>query len=233
MKLTIVRSMAVLAAVATMLASGAAPGAAQARGNWAVTYLDPVPARFSPGTPVTLGFWVLQHGTHPFSGDDIGEIALRFTDGKGGTHTFPGVELKEAAHYAAAIVLPEGIWRMQGVQGMFEPYEVGLLTVPGKLKLNPRPEDPPSTSVPLKDYWGAIRPPGFPAGKGTAQPPADPATGTVTDDAGASADTPAEIAATTAAVIEPGPPWWRSPVVALLLLLGAAGVLGAIRLRRR
>ncbi|MFC7648916.1 hypothetical protein ACFQX6_57150 [Streptosporangium lutulentum] len=74
--------------------------------------MDPVPAGIRPGTTYTLGFWLLQHGTHPYDGTDLGEVGLRFTDGKK-TLMFPGVPLKEPAHYAAAVSLPRapGRWR--------------------------------------------------------------------------------------------------------------------------
>ncbi|MCG5213974.1 hypothetical protein [Streptosporangium sp. KLBMP 9127] len=234
------RTIARLVTVLMVLAAVAAPGTAQARGNWAVTYLDPVPARFSAGTAYTFGFWVLQHGTHPFWGEDIGEVALRFTGDTGEVLTFPGVELKEAAHYAAAVSLPAGSWRMTGVQGMFQPHEVGLLTVPGGLKVNPLPQDLPTMEPPEggKEYWGAIRPPGFPAGDGETQP-VGPAGDGGTQPAGTPEPAPASGAAgntITATVAGPATPWWRSPytVAALVLLLaGTAGAVGVVRARRR
>nr|BFE82199.1 hypothetical protein GCM10020093_048000 [Planobispora longispora] len=69
--------------------------------------MDPAPAKMSADTTYTLGFWLLQHGTHPYEGGDLGEVALEFTDGKKAVR-FSGVELKEPAHYAAAISLPPG-----------------------------------------------------------------------------------------------------------------------------
>ncbi|MEU8244947.1 hypothetical protein [Nonomuraea sp. NPDC048916] len=145
------------------LAAGALP--ASAAGNWAVTYLDPTPARFAPGTTYTLGFWVLQHGNHPYEGD-LGETGLQLTGDGGKKLTFRGTPLPEPGHYVTAIVVPEGSWRVDGIQGVFEPYYVGTLTVPGGLAVRPVSTDlVPATN---EDYWGDIRPPGFP--RGTAQP---------------------------------------------------------------
>jgi hypothetical protein len=126
-------------------------------GNWAVTYLDPLPPRIEKGRTYTIGYWVLQHGTHPFEGD-LGRTALLLTDGKGATMRFPGVALREPGHYATAWSIPRaGTWTIEGVQGIFENYKVGTLTVPGGLALAP-----PPTGGPLgdrTDYWDAIRPP--------------------------------------------------------------------------
>src|SRR5687768_923640 len=66
-------------------------------GGWAVTYVDPVPS-IQPSVTHTVGYWVLQHGTHPFSGD-LGKTGLRFKSGAG-SRDFVGVALGEPAHYA-------------------------------------------------------------------------------------------------------------------------------------
>uniref|UniRef100_UPI00066AE40B hypothetical protein n=1 Tax=Nonomuraea sp. SBT364 TaxID=1580530 RepID=UPI00066AE40B len=162
------RLLIILAAV--LLAAGgplAAPGAAA--GGFAVTYLDPLPGKLVPGTSYTVGFWVLQHGNHPFQGD-LGATGLRLTDAGGQATLFPGTALPEAGHYATALNVPKGTYRVDGIQGLFEPFAVGTLTVPGGIELNPlqpglvRALDEPQT------YWGAIRPPGFPEGDGPSKP---------------------------------------------------------------
>ncbi|MEU6779539.1 hypothetical protein ABZ912_10080 [Nonomuraea angiospora] len=155
------RILAVLAAaVASMaaLALGGLPAAAA--GGWAVTYLDPAPSRFEGGTSYALGFWVLQHGSHPFAGD-LGAVGLRFTGADGKSLLFDGTALPEAGHYATSVVVPEGVWKVQGVQGLFQPYEVGTLTVPGGLKINPVPAEMVAPMSAEKPFWGAVRPPGF------------------------------------------------------------------------
>ncbi|MDX3102155.1 hypothetical protein [Nonomuraea angiospora] len=154
------RILAVLAAAAA-LALGGLPAAAA--GGWAVTYLDPAPSRFEGGTSYALGFWVLQHGSHPFEGE-LGAVGLRFTGANGKSLLFGGTALPEAGHYATSVVVPEGVWKVEGVQGLFQPYEVGTLTVPGGLKVRPVPSEMVAPMSAEKSFWGAVRPPGFPNG---------------------------------------------------------------------
>ncbi|MEV0593674.1 hypothetical protein [Nonomuraea cavernae] len=216
----------ILVMVAAALAAGALP--VSAAGNWAVTYLDPMPARFAPGTTYTLGFWVLQHGNHPYEGD-LGVVGLRLTGEGGKELTFPGTPLPEPGHYVTAIAVPEGSWRVDGIQGPFEPHLVGTLSVPGGLKVRPV-----STDLVLgggKDYWGDIRPPGFPRGEGAAMKaaaaPSDPAP----------AAAPSVTAPATAPVAAAPAPSGGSGVPVYALLIAAAGgallTLAASRLSRR
>ncbi|GLW09118.1 hypothetical protein Misp01_42470 [Microtetraspora sp. NBRC 13810] len=151
--------------IAAVLAALAGPGsAAHAAGAWAVTYLDPVPARVSAGTSHTLGLWVLENARHPVRGGDPGRIALRFTDGKGAQLTFAAVKLPEAAHYAVAFSLPKGTYRIHSMQGVIAPHALGTLTVPGPVTPGPLPRHLQALDGQvLKDHWGAVRPPGFPA----------------------------------------------------------------------
>jgi len=147
------RAVPVFAAVlVAMLVS--APGAVA--GNWATTYLDPLPDSFRAGQPYTVGYWVLQHGSHPSYGE-LGATALVFTPAQGDPVVFPGVALREAAHYAAAIALPhDGVWRVSARQGVFADYEIGTLTLPGRLAVSPPPAP---MAAGEKQPWGAIRPP--------------------------------------------------------------------------
>ncbi|MFI7447969.1 hypothetical protein ACIBQX_10770 [Nonomuraea sp. NPDC049714] len=155
--------MVILAAVAVLFAGGLPASAA---GGWAVTYLDPVPGAFAPGTSYTIGFWVLQHGVRPFEGD-LGTTGLKLTDATGRPMTFEGTPLPEAGHYATAVNLPKGTYRIEGVQGIFPPYEVGTLTVPGGVEIRPvPPEMVRNVGAGEKNPWGAVRPPGFPEGEG-------------------------------------------------------------------
>ncbi|MER7369419.1 hypothetical protein [Nonomuraea wenchangensis] len=131
-------------------------------GAWAETSLDPAPDRFVAGTSYTLGFWVLQHGTHPYEGE-LSPVGLRFTRPDGESLTFPGTPLPEAGHYAASVVLSAGDWKIEGLQGMFMPYQAGTVSVPGGLKAEPvRKESIDGFVAQGVDYWGAVRPPGFP-----------------------------------------------------------------------
>jgi hypothetical protein len=140
---------AILATV--MLA--AAPARA---GGWAVTALDPLPQPIQAGRTYTVGYWVLQHGSHPYDGD-LGKTGLKLVDEQGGVVTFQGVALREPAHFAAALALPHaGSWKLYGQQGIFADYQVGTLTVPGGLAVL-RPPTP--MTIHSDSHWGAIRPP--------------------------------------------------------------------------
>ncbi|WP_346114544.1 hypothetical protein [Nonomuraea maheshkhaliensis] len=161
---------ALLTALVTALAVAGVP--ASASGGWAVTYLDPSPARFEGGESYTLGFWVLQHGTHPYQGA-MNPVALRFTGSDGTSLTFDGKALPEVAHYATAVALAEGTWKVEAVQGPFQPYEVGTLTVPGSLRVNPVPKDlVANLGAEADKYWDTIRPPAPLLGDAPAAVPA-------------------------------------------------------------
>src|SRR4051794_22523985 len=61
------------------------PAHAQTRaGNWATTELDPLP-EIKADTAYTIGYWVLQHGTHPFDGPakNLGTTGLRLIGADG------------------------------------------------------------------------------------------------------------------------------------------------------
>jgi hypothetical protein len=155
------RTAVVLVAVLAGVVLGGSPAMA---GNWAVTILDPLPDRLDVNRPYTVGFWVLQHGSHPYSGK-LDQVGLRLVDDKGSATVFPGAALPEPAHYAAAIILPRaGTWRIYGVQGPFADYLVGTLTVPGTLRALPVPQ--PAQVGADDQPWGAIRPPQMPVDPG-------------------------------------------------------------------
>ncbi|WP_158566444.1 hypothetical protein, partial [Micromonospora craterilacus] len=135
----------------------AIPAPARA-GGWATTLLDPLPARFEPGITYTVGYWVLQHGSHPYSGV-LGTTALRLTDDAGKVATYPGKALPEAGHYAVAVVFGHsGTWRLSSVQGVFADYEIGEVAVPGGLTVRPTPT-PMVWNQGEEDFWGVVRPP--------------------------------------------------------------------------
>src|SRR5215211_6953650 len=129
-----------IAAVVMLAAAGALATASPAQaGGWATTLLDPLPERLEPGRAYTVGYWVLQHGSHPYEGA-LGKIGLRLTDDAGRSTTYTGMPLPEAAHYAAAVVFGHtGTWHLSSVQGIFADYEIGDVTVPGGLTVRPTP----------------------------------------------------------------------------------------------
>jgi hypothetical protein len=173
-------------------------------GNWAVTYLDPVPS-IQPSVTHTVGYWVLQHGTHPFSGGDLGKTGLKFRSGED-SREFVGVPLGQAAHYAVTFALPAGSYEVFGLQGMFPDHPIGTLTVPGTFLV--RPQDPNLVQGTPEGPWQEIAPP---IGKFTTAAPAP-----------AAAVVPSEPAS------EPAPVWLVGLVVA-----GAAGLFVLLRKRLR
>jgi hypothetical protein len=149
----LLRSMPVVGAI---LVTIVLPAASARAGGWAVTALDPLPQRLQAGRTYTVGYWVLQHGSHPYEGD-LGKTGLKLVDDGGRVVTFQGTALREPAHFAAAIAIPHaGTWKLYGQQGIFADYQVGTLTVPGGLAVL-RPPTP--MTMPSDTHWGVIRPP--------------------------------------------------------------------------
>jgi hypothetical protein len=178
MRLLRITTVVMLAAAASL----AIVSPAQA-GGWATTLLDPLPDRLEPGRAYTVGYWVLQHGSHPYEGD-LGKTALRLTDEAGSTTTYAGMPLAQAGHYATAVVFAHpGRWTLSSVQGIFADYEIGSATVPGGLRVLPTPT-PMIFDHGDAGHWGAIQPPlaglpmpadavhgsGMPAASSTANP---------------------------------------------------------------
>lgn len=175
-------------------------------GGWAVTYVDPVPS-VQPSVTHTVGYWVLQHGTHPFSGD-LGRTGLHFKSGTD-SRIFAGVALGEPAHYAVTFSLPAGTYEVFGVQGVFPEHPLGTLTVPGTLLVKPVDPQMVQGTVDGPSPWQEIAPP-------LAKP------------AVSASPAPA------AAVVPEEPSGKPLPVwVAALVVAGAAGVFLLLRKRLR
>ncbi|MBE3014372.1 hypothetical protein IL992_35130 [Microbispora sp. NEAU-D428] len=216
-------ALAAMAAMAAILAP-ALPAHARA-GFWAVTELDPLPAKVRPDVSYTVGFWVLQHGTHPYEGPGgLEPVGLRLTGEDGTALTFDGTRLPEPAHFATSIKVPAGRWRVQGVQGMFAPYEIGTLTVPGGLKAAP-PQFPVPAGVEVMDYWGPVKPPGFPWKATAVIPNRLPA---ATPAASARPVRAAQPAKVSAAGGDSSP--WRQPYA--LMAVAVAAVVGTLLVQR-
>jgi hypothetical protein len=145
--------------------AGALTGAAPAHaGGWASTVLDPVPDRFEPGRSYTIGFWVLQHGSHPYEGA-LEPVGLQLVGPDGATTTFTGIALPEPAHYVTSIVIPAaGSYALLGQQGIFQPYRVGTIVAPGAVTALPVPR--PLTMRAEDLPWKEIRPPDMPVDPG-------------------------------------------------------------------
>ncbi|HEX5594739.1 MAG TPA: hypothetical protein VFX61_01760 [Micromonosporaceae bacterium] len=201
-----------------------------AAGGWAATVIDPLPSRIEAGQAYEVSFWVLQHGTHPYHGDQpdsIGSVGLALVDARGTSVSFPGRALAEPAHYTATVTVPhDGSWRVTGVQGVFADFHVGTLTVPGSLEALGVPAAP--SPADLQKYWpGSVRPPVLPIDQ--KRDPFAPQPLPVTDQAAA------ETAATPAAGAEPASTptvqrgvraWLVAVAVGGLVLVLAVGVGG-------
>ena len=220
--------------VLALVAFWMVPAAPAQAGGWAVTLLDPLPDRFEAGHSYTVGYWVLQHGSHPYDGD-LGRTGLRLVGPNQQELTFEGVALREAAHYAVAIAVPgDGSWRVSAMQGVFAEHDVGTLTVPGAMTIKK-----PDVEIDLDGHdhgetphWGAVHPPGHPGdghGDHHAAAPAD-------QPAGQPAQQPAQQPVQRSDVLPAGA--LGSPVTAVLAVFGAVVVLlslalGVRPLRRR
>ncbi|GAA0939914.1 hypothetical protein [Virgisporangium aurantiacum] len=217
----LIRAAAALLTVLGAGMAGAILGAGPAyAGNWATTVLDPVPDRFEPGRSYTIGFWVLQHGSHPYEGT-LDPVALQLVVPGGATTTFTGIALPEPAHYVTTIYLPAaGAYTLVGLQGDFQPYRVGTLAAPGALIALPvpTPMEMPADQLP----WKEIRPPTMPVDADR-----NPFDETATN---------APAARTTAAAPEttPAASESRRPTTTVLIALaGLAVVFGVLLYRRR
>lgn len=146
----ILAPLAALAAVLTFATSAFA-------GGWATTMLDPLPDRLESGPSYTVGFWILQHGSH-VSNPALTNPGLRLVDEQGKSVTVKGVPLPEGGHYAAALAIPhEGTWVVWGSQAPWADYQVGTLTIPGQL-IVAQPPIAPFAATP-DPSWSTVKPP--------------------------------------------------------------------------
>jgi len=156
------KSLKLVLAVALVGLATLVPAIPAQAGGWALTFIDPMDERttMQPATTYSITYWVLQHGNHPFEGK-LGTTGLKFANASGDQVMFEGVAIAEPAHYRVEVQLPSaGLWRITALQGLFAPYEVGLLAVPGRVAVYPTPPVDPAGHG-HGAHWGAIRPPGF------------------------------------------------------------------------
>ncbi|MEV4171203.1 hypothetical protein [Nonomuraea sp. NPDC049709] len=156
------RTLLLVALVMTLVGAG---GPARAgTGGVAVTLLDPVPAAFTPHVSHTLGLWVLENDVHPPVQAGSGRYGLSFTAPSGATTSFTAVRMKEQGHYAVAVSLAPGSYRVHALQGILAPFAIGTLAVPGALKPDPLPRHlRDRDGLVVTDHWRQVRPPGFPS----------------------------------------------------------------------
>jgi hypothetical protein len=139
----------------TVLATGLLAAAPAQAGAWEETLLDPPPARIEAGVTYTFGYWILQHGSYPFQGGDLGPTALRATDEKGTVVDFPGTMSATDGHYSAEVVFPhDGRWTIGSQHEVIMPDAlVATVTVPGGVEIAP------SMMTERAPYeWGEVRP---------------------------------------------------------------------------
>jgi len=222
MSISIRRVLAVTAAAVVALVLIPAPAKA---GGWALTVLDPLPNRIEAGQTYTVGMWLLQHGFHPYEGDDLGAVELRLVRADGRTSGFKAAPLKEKAHFVTTLVVPAaGTYTVVAKQGWFADYEIGTLTVPGKLDVLPVPVE--LTKEHLAKYWPeGAHPPVLPVDpnrdvfNAPAAPPPSPSPLPPVE----------EVAATTP--VEPATP--GTSRITILAAIAALMVAGAVLLGRR
>jgi len=144
-----------LVLLSTMLAAVLLSPATAHAGGWTETVLDPPPERVEPAVTYTFGFWVLQHGSYPIRGGDLGPVTLTATDEDGAVLRFPATAAATRGHYAAEVVFPHaGVWTVGTEHGMLaNDVDVARVTVPGGVEVSP------SDMAQRAPYdWGPVRP---------------------------------------------------------------------------
>ena len=145
----------ILVVLAAVLAGGLLVTPAAQAGNWEETLLDPPPSRIEPGVTYTFGYWILQHGSYPYQGGDLGPTALVATDPEGTAVQFDGTPGRTKGHYSAEIVFPhKSTWTISSKHEviMTDPL-VATVEVPGAVRIAP------SEMRERAPYeWGEVKP---------------------------------------------------------------------------
>jgi hypothetical protein len=103
----------------------AAGSTTSARGGWAVSTLDEVPAP-APGETVTVGFTIRQHGVTPVNVEGAG---VEITAPSGFVEFFPARQEGTVGHYVADVVFGEdGVHTWLIRQGWFADQELGTIS---------------------------------------------------------------------------------------------------------
>jgi hypothetical protein len=149
------RTRRILVVALGVLATGLLATTPAAAGAWEETLLDPPPTRIEQGVTYTFGYWILQHGSYPYMGGDLGPTALRATDDNGEMVEFPGTKTPTDGHYSAEVVFPHnGTWTISSQhEVIMTDTNVATVTVPGGVAIAPSMM---TERAPYK--WGEIRP---------------------------------------------------------------------------
>ncbi|MPZ79414.1 MAG: hypothetical protein GEV28_03065 [Actinophytocola sp.] len=145
----------ILVVLGTVLASGLLATSTAQAGNWEETLLDPPPAMIEQGVTYTFGYWILQHGSYPYMGGDLGPTALLATDEKGEEVEFTGTPSMTKGHYSTEVLFPhDGTWTISSKHDILMPDAlVATVTVPGGVEIAP------SDMQKRAPYdWGVIQP---------------------------------------------------------------------------
>lgn len=149
------RTRRILVVILAVVGAGLFAATPAQAGNWEETLLDPPPSWLKEDITYTFGYWILQHGSYPYMGGDLGPTALRADDGNGTVIDFPGTKSRTAGHYSAEIVFPhDGTWRISSQHEVIMPdTDVAVVTVPGSVKISPS-----QMTERAPHEWGTIRP---------------------------------------------------------------------------
>lgn len=115
-------SVLILAAVA----SGGALASTAVAGGWAVTTVDPIASALTPGSTVTVGYTIRQHGQRPVDLDDTG---IEISSAGGAPAFFPGRRDGSVGHYTATITVPREASEWTVRQGWFGPQRLGAMPI--------------------------------------------------------------------------------------------------------
>jgi hypothetical protein len=145
----------ILVVALTVVAAGLVLATPASAGNWEETLLDPSPAKIEAGVTYMFGYWILQHGSYPYQGGDLGPTSLRAVDDGGAVVDFAGVPTATPGHYSAEVLFPhDGKWVISSQHEvlMTDPL-VAEVTVPGPVRIAP------SQMKERAPYaWGAVHP---------------------------------------------------------------------------
>lgn len=149
------RTRRILVVILAVVGAGLFAATPAQAGNWEETLLDPPPSWLKEDITYTFGYWILQHGSYPYMGSDLGPTALRADDGNGTVIDFPGTKSRTAGHYSAEIVFPhDGTWRISSQHEVIMPdTDVAVVTVPGSVTISPS-----QMTERAPHEWGTIRP---------------------------------------------------------------------------